>query len=61
MKCKLIYNEVESTFDCPCHGSRFDKDGKCIVDHLIRMLKLINIDKSIYIVYTFNAEVCYGS
>ena len=28
--CKLIYNEVENTFDCPCHGSRFHKDGKCI-------------------------------
>ena len=30
MKCKLIYNEIESTFDNPCHVSRFDKDGKCI-------------------------------
>ena len=28
--CKLIYNEVENTFDCPCHGSRFNGDGKCI-------------------------------
>ena len=25
-----LYNEVEDTFDCPCHGSRFDNDGKCI-------------------------------
>ena len=30
MKCRLIYNEIENTFDCPCHGSRFDKDGKVI-------------------------------
>lgn len=30
MGCKLIYNKAESTWDCPCHGSRFDKDGKCI-------------------------------
>ena len=29
-KCMLIYNEIENTFDCPCHGSRFNKDGKCI-------------------------------
>ena len=29
--CKLIYNEVENTFDCPCHGSRFDINGKCIM------------------------------
>ena len=30
MKCGLIFNEVEKTWDCPCHGSRFDVDGKCI-------------------------------
>lgn len=30
MKCNLIFNEVEKTWDCPCHGSRFDVDGKCI-------------------------------
>lgn len=29
-KCSLIFNEVEKTWDCPCHGSRFDIDGKCI-------------------------------
>ena len=22
--------EVEETFDCPCHGSRFNSNGKCI-------------------------------
>lgn len=31
MGCKLIYNEIENTFDCPCHGSRFDKNGNVIV------------------------------
>ena len=30
MGCNLIYNDVEDTWDCPCHGSRFNKDGKCI-------------------------------
>ena len=30
MKCSLIFNEVEKTWDCPCHGSRFDLDGKSI-------------------------------
>ncbi len=30
MKCGLIFNEVEKTWDCPCHGSRFDIDGKSI-------------------------------
>ncbi|MCQ2441203.1 MAG: FAD-dependent oxidoreductase [Clostridia bacterium] len=28
--CALKWNSVEHTWDCPCHGSRFDKDGKLI-------------------------------
>ena len=30
MKCGLVLNEVEETWDCLCHGSRFALDGKCI-------------------------------
>ena len=30
MKCSLIFNESELTWDCPCHSSRFDLDGNCI-------------------------------
>ena len=30
LKCSLIFNEVEKTWDCPCHGSRFDIDGNVI-------------------------------
>jgi len=30
MGCGLIFNEVEETWDCPCHGSRFDVDGYVI-------------------------------
>ena len=30
MKCSLIFNEIEKTWDCPCHGSRFDIDGNVI-------------------------------
>lgn len=30
MGCRLLFNEVELTWDCPCHASRFDIDGKCI-------------------------------
>ena len=28
--CALRYNSAEHTWDCPCHGSRFTKDGACI-------------------------------
>ena len=30
MKCHLIFNEKECTWDCPCHGSRFDIDGNVL-------------------------------
>ena len=28
--CSLLFNEVEKTWDCPCHSSRFSLDGHCI-------------------------------
>lgn len=28
--CALKWNDAEHSWDCPCHGSRFDKDGKLI-------------------------------
>lgn len=30
MGCALKYNKQEHSWDCPCHGSRFTKDGKLI-------------------------------
>lgn len=30
MGCSLIFNELEHTWDCPCHSSRFTLDGECI-------------------------------
>ncbi len=30
MGCTLVFNEIEKTWDCPCHASRFNIDGKCI-------------------------------
>lgn len=30
MKCNLVFNNQEKTWDCPCHGSRFDIDGNVI-------------------------------
>jgi Rieske Fe-S protein len=30
MACAVAWNSSEETFDCPCHGSRFDKFGRVI-------------------------------
>ncbi len=30
MGCALKYNKAEHSWDCPCHGSRFEKNGKLI-------------------------------
>lgn len=30
MGCELTFNKSDKTWDCPCHGSRFDIDGQLI-------------------------------
>ena len=40
MGCNLIYNSIENTWDCPCHGSRFNKKGKCISSPSNKNIKL---------------------
>ena len=30
MGCELEWNPQERSWDCPCHGSRFDEDGKLL-------------------------------
>lgn len=30
MGCRLEWNPDEETYDCPCHGSRFDREGRLI-------------------------------
>jgi glycine/D-amino acid oxidase-like deaminating enzyme/nitrite reductase/ring-hydroxylating ferredoxin subunit len=34
--CKLEWNQNEMTWDCPCHGSRFDYQGKMINNPAMR-------------------------
>lgn len=42
MGCDLEYNNAERTFDCPCHGSRFNYDGTVIEGPAIKNLRQID-------------------
>ena len=39
MKCNLVFNREENTWDCPCHGSRFDIDGNIILGPSVKDIK----------------------
>lgn len=41
--CELTWNNLEKTWDCPCHGSRFTYQGKSIYDPSIKNLEMIEI------------------
>ena len=41
--CLLTWNNIDKTWDCPCHGSRFDYMGKNIYEPAIKGLKTIKI------------------
>lgn len=41
--CELTWNNLEKTWDCPCHGSRFTYQGKSIYDPSIKDLEMIEI------------------
>ncbi len=38
--CELSWNNLEKTWDCPCHGSRFDYKGNQIYDPAIENLEI---------------------
>jgi Rieske Fe-S protein len=42
--CELTWNNLDKTWDCPCHGSRFDYMGKNIYNPANKPLEKINID-----------------
>jgi Rieske Fe-S protein len=38
MACVVQFNDAERTWDCPCHGSRFDVDGNVLNGPAVRNL-----------------------
>ncbi len=45
LKCSLSFNEAEKTWDCPCHGSRFDIRGNILEGPAVKPLDKIKIKK----------------
>ena len=43
MKCNVAWNMSEKTWDCPCHGSRFDWKGKVLTGPADRDLQVIQL------------------
>jgi glycine/D-amino acid oxidase-like deaminating enzyme/nitrite reductase/ring-hydroxylating ferredoxin subunit len=43
MGCVVDWNPVERSWDCPCHGSRFDPDGDVIVGPAVTGLRPVEL------------------
>lgn len=41
--CELSWNNLEKTWDCPCHGSRYDYKGKIITEPTTESLDVVDI------------------
>ena len=42
--CLLSWNNIDKTWDCPCHGSRFDYKGKNLYNPAIKNLEPFEIE-----------------
>lgn len=43
--CIVAWNGSENSWDCPCHGSRFDPDGKVLNGPAVAPLEAVETEK----------------
>ncbi|MEO8881490.1 MAG: Rieske 2Fe-2S domain-containing protein, partial [Gemmatimonadaceae bacterium] len=44
LKCIVHWNTLEKSWDCPCHGSRFDAYGKVFTGPAVSSLAPVDAD-----------------
>lgn len=42
--CLLSWNNIDKTWDCPCHGSRFDYMGKNLYSPAVKDLEVVDVE-----------------
>jgi glycine/D-amino acid oxidase-like deaminating enzyme/nitrite reductase/ring-hydroxylating ferredoxin subunit len=42
--CKVAWNQFEKSWDCPCHGARYDLDGTVLNGPAVNNLEYINVE-----------------
>jgi Rieske Fe-S protein len=45
--CRVSWNTAESTWDCPCHGSRFASDGGVLHGPALTALEGVEIESAV--------------
>jgi len=45
--CEVKWNAAECSWDCPCHGARYDVDGDVLTGPADRQLKKIEIQDTV--------------
>ncbi len=44
LKCTVSWNLAERSWDCPCHGARYDFDGKVLTGPATQQLEMVSVE-----------------